>query len=182
MKCNITWLSVTTSTNNAARALLESSQSSDEMSVIAASKQLCGRGQGDHEWISDEGKNLTFSILLRHPFKSLGTEDSLKIINTCVCPVIQEFLLGEGIISSVKAPNDIWVSDKKICGILIENIISGSEIKACIIGVGLNLNQTEFPSDLPNPVSLKQLTGKEYKPETVLSGLVDSFCKKNLEK
>jgi len=174
------WYDIADSTNNAARKLLESGENIDIMSVVAARKQTCGRGQGNHSWTSEPGQNLTFSIAVSGKYcKKLK---SLSDINAWICPVLCEFLEEVGIHPRVKLPNDICVEDRKICGILVENSFLQGRINATIIGVGLNLNQTEWPDNLPNPVSLKELTGKNYKPEDVLSELVNKFCKKNFGK
>lgn len=75
----------------------------------------------------------------------------------------------------VKWPNDVYIGDKKICGILIENTLSNNNIKNCIIGVGLNVNQTEFFSDAPNPASLKHFLGRDLDKEDVLAHILDNF-------
>lgn len=170
---SILWSNSLDSTNKEAVRLLQAGSLTDKLSFIAALEQTSGRGQGDHIWTSAPGENLTFSVVLQDPgFCDAGT---LDLINSYVCPVIRRFLQEEGIESWVKAPNDIWVGDRKICGILIENFIIGSRVEASIIGIGLNLNQESWPSDIPNPVSLFQLNGKKYKPEDVLLRLVPMF-------
>ena len=77
---------------------------------------------------------------------------------------LRRYLLRKRVSARIKWPNDIYVGDRKICGILIENILHGPEVSSSIVGIGLNLNQTEFPPDLPNPVSLSLLTGRSYDP------------------
>lgn len=160
--------------------MLEADSFTDNMSLVAARKQTAGRGQGSHLWHSEDGANLTFSIVLVPGERGISVSDR-QLINSFVCPVICDFLEQEGVSAWVKAPNDIWIGDRKICGILIENILSGANIRASIIGVGLNLNQTVWPEDLPNPVSLKQLTGKSFKPDEVLARLENAFRKKKSE-
>ena len=162
---DILWLDTVNSTNDAVRERLESL---DNLSIIAAENQLSGRGQGDHLWISEAGMNLTFSIALRFgDSRRLPARDE-QLINGFVTPAICSFLSSEGVISRVKKPNDIYVGDRKICGILVENILEGQYVRDSIVGVGLNLNQTEFPSNLPNPVSLRLLTGKRYDTKETL--------------
>lgn len=170
---NILWYNSLDSTNKEAVRLLKAGSLTDNLSFIAAREQTCGRGQGDHSWTSFPGENLTFSVVLRQPgFCDAG---SLALINDYVCPAIQKFLAEEGVSSWIKDPNDIWVEDRKICGILIENFLLGSVLQASIIGIGLNLNQSEWPSDIPNPISLYQITGKKYNPEDVLVRLAPMF-------
>ena len=88
------------------------------------------------------------------------------------------YLLEKGIEARIKWPNDIWVGDKKICGILIENILDGSFIRDSIIGIGFNLNEDKWPEDLPNPVSLHNLTGKEYSTDAELVLLTNKICRR----
>ena len=95
---------------------------------------------------------------------------------TCATTLgIRDYLLSHGIEARIKWPNDIWVGDKKICGILIENILDGTGIGASIIGIGLNLNETGWPADLPNPVSLSELTGKRYDCREELEALAEKI-------
>ncbi len=169
---NIIWLPEAESTNRSVRERIDGC---DNMSVIAAVEQTAGRGQGSNTWFATKGLNLTFSFLYR-PLK-LGTDNILLI--TCATTLgIRDYLLGHGIEADIKWPNDIWVKGRKICGILIENILEGRQIQSSIIGVGFNLNQMEWPSDLPNPVSLKQLTGRHYSPESELEALMDKICRR----
>ena len=171
------WLEETDSTN---RALRRHIGDYDSLSFLAAYGQTAGRGQGDHTWFSTPGKNLTFSYLLRyseflgHP---LATDDALLI--TCVTTLgIRDYLLTHGVKADIKWPNDIWVDGKKICGILIENILEDGAIRESIIGVGLNLNETGWPEELPNPVSLTELTGKTYDPAAELEALSNEICRR----
>lgn len=166
------WLSTTDSTN---RALREASSGLDNLSVIATREQTAGRGQGTHTWHSEPGLNLTFSLLFRP--KDLHTEDIILI--TCGTTLgIRDYLLSRGVESRIKWPNDIWVKDRKICGILIENKLDGTRVAESIIGIGFNLNETQWPADLPNPVSLKQLTGKDYETHAELEALAEKICRR----
>lgn len=148
---------------------------SDNLSIIAARGQTAGRGQGDHRWHSTPGQNLTFSILYRFegPYR-LAASDALLITQVTTL-ALRDYLLGHGVEARIKWPNDIWVGDRKICGILIENILEGASILAGIVGIGLNLNETDWPADLPNPVSLRELTGRSYEPEIELRVLQDGL-------
>ena len=132
---------------------------------MAAREQTAGRGQGTHTWYSTKGKNLTFSILYNP--EMLLAQDMILI--TCATTLgIRDYLREKGVTARIKWPNDIWVGDRKICGILIENILDGKRIRHSIIGIGLNLNEKDWPSDLPNPVSLGNITGKTYDTDTEL--------------
>ena len=131
---------------------------------LYAGYQTAGRGQTGNGWESEEGKNLICSILL-------PPNKNLYFLNIAVSVAIIR-LIGEQF--TIKWPNDIYWQDKKLAGILLENAIVGSEIKYSIAGIGLNVNQTVFTSDAPNPVSLKQITGKEYNVDQLMTELLDA--------
>ncbi|MCQ2183213.1 MAG: biotin--[acetyl-CoA-carboxylase] ligase [Bacteroidales bacterium] len=171
-RANIIWHEELDSTNSELRRHISEF---DNLSAVACVGQKSGRGQGDHTWFSTPGKNLTFSILYRHE----GLEAGDAILITCVTTLaIRDYLLSHGIEARIKWPNDIWVGDRKICGILIENIIEGPSIKESIVGIGLNLNEENWPGNLPNPVSLKELTGATYSPSEELEKLHDEICRR----
>ena len=166
---DIRWFDTVESTNDEARKALGGL---DNLSVIAARCQTAGRGQGDHTWHSRPGENLTFTVVLKFggegAIATLAVRDVL-LITESVTLALRKYLKGKGVAARIKWPNDIYVEDRKICGILIENILHGQEVAASIVGIGLNLNQTEFPPDIPNPVSLSLLTGRRYDPERELA-------------
>ena len=164
---DIRWYDTVESTNDEARKAIEGL---DNLSVIAARCQTAGRGQGDHKWHSRPGENLTFTVVLKFGDGALAPLDArdLLVITETVTLALRRYLIGKGVKARIKWPNDIYVGDRKICGILIENILHGPEVAASIVGIGFNLNQKEFPPDLPNPVSLSLLTGKRYDPEKEL--------------
>lgn len=169
---DILWTALAESTNKSIRERIDSC---DNMSVIAAEEQTAGRGQGSHTWYSTRGLNLTFSILYKPV--DLTTDDMLLL--TCATTLgIRDYLLGKGVEAGIKWPNDIWVNGKKICGILIENILDGKKISRSIIGIGFNLNETDWPDYLPNPVSLRQLTGEEYDTRAELEELMYKICRR----
>ena len=162
------------STNNFLKNSLSNSKPLPEGTVIMAESQFAGRGQQQNRWHSEPGKNLTFSLLLKPVFLPLSQQFeltravSLGIINAL------EPLLGNNL--KIKWPNDIYYSDKKLGGILIENLVQGEQIKNSVIGIGLNINQDTFPLDLPHAVSLKQILHKDYD----LKFLLSEICK-NIE-
>ncbi len=168
MAVRILWHKCLDSTNSEVRRRISQL---DNLSVTAAWSQSAGRGQADHKWHSATGENLTFTLLLKFtPESPLKARDALLLTET-ITFALREFLASEGVISRIKWPNDIYVGELKICGILIENILEGDDVAASIIGVGLNLNQTVFPPDIPNPTSLALLTGRRYSPEAALEKL-----------
>lgn len=138
----------------------------EELTTVMADYQSAGKGQRGNSWESEAGKNLLFSFVLYPSFLEARQQ---FVLSQIVSLAIKEELERWTDEVSIKWPNDIYWRDKKLCGILIENELSGSRIKRCIAGVGLNVNQSEFHSDAPNPVSLLQITGKETDSPTLLS-------------
>ena len=151
----------TDSTNTLLKELLARGEWPENEHFLYAGYQTAGRGQTGNGWESEEGKNLLCSILL-------PPRQNLFELNVVVAVAVRR-LLGDGF--TIKWPNDIYWGDKKIAGILIENAIIGNELKYSIAGIGLNVNQTEWRSDAPNPVSLKQITGKAYSIDEMMQGL-----------
>lgn len=173
LKARIIWFEELDSTNSELRRHISEY---DNMSIVATMRQSKGRGQGDHSWYSSPCTNLTFSVLYRYD-GTLEVKDCLLITEVTTL-AIRDFLLTEGIEARIKWPNDIWVGDRKICGILIENILDGSLVRESIVGIGLDLNETGWPEDLPNPVSLKELTGKDYDLKSSLEKLAEAICRR----
>jgi len=170
------WLDRVDSTNTV--CMKKAQEGEPEGYTVAAFFQEQGRGQRGNSWESEEGKNLTFSLLLRPSFLKVEEQFSLsKVVALSICDWIEM----QGVKAKIKWPNDIYVDDKKIAGILIENNFSGSALDVSVIGIGLNLNQEVFPADLPNPTSMWQLTNKQYRPEIVLSELVVSIQMRYLQ-
>ena len=161
-RCEIIWLDKVSSTNEYVKMNLENL---DNLTVVSAMEQTDGKGQGDHKWISEPGKNLILSILLKEPKVAAGSQ---KIISDLAAESVRELLSRHGIDAWIKPPNDIWVYKKKICGILIEHALLSGRISWSILGVGLNVNQTVFPSDLPNPTSMA-MEGHSGNPEEILT-------------
>jgi BirA family biotin operon repressor/biotin-[acetyl-CoA-carboxylase] ligase len=168
------------STNSFVRAMLQeeatgqvvSANSFSGFTLVVADDQTKGRGQQGNGWETEKGKNLTFSLLC-HPDFILASRQWL--ISQCMAVAIQQTLSRyvEGV--EVKWPNDIYVGDHKISGTLIECDLQGKHISNCIIGVGININQTVFRSDAPNPTSLQLLTGRPHDREEILSSLLSQF-------
>lgn len=150
----------------------------DELLAIVADYQTAGKGCGANTWESERGKNLTFSMLI-HPTEIHASRQFLisEMVSVALCETLAQYLEPMAAKKSlrIKWPNDIYYGDQKICGILIENLLQGSTIKDSIIGIGLNVNQREFKSDAPNPVSLYQLTGKETDLGELLKAFLAAF-------
>jgi BirA family biotin operon repressor/biotin-[acetyl-CoA-carboxylase] ligase len=147
----------TDSTNKYAAGLIAENKVSSS-TLIYTLHQNSGKGLGKNTWHSQADKNLLFSLVV---FYEIKAEEHFKL-NMIVSLAICEFLLLKGIEVKIKWPNDIYCQNRKIAGILIENNIYGNLIKSSVIGVGLNLNQTEFPQELENPISLKQIKNTTY--------------------
>mgnify|MGYP002624273739 FL=1 len=160
-KPDIRWLKVTDSTNNRA---LEGIPTEKDKTVWAAEFQTAGRGQRGNKWTSAEAQNLMFSILLKPDF--ILAKDQF-IVSVIVTLGLESYLKTKGVETKIKWPNDIYAQDRKICGILIEHGISGDMLSSSVCGIGLNINQKEFPKDLPNPTSLileLERNGKKDQP------------------
>ncbi|MFS4457264.1 biotin--[acetyl-CoA-carboxylase] ligase [Maribacter sp. 2304DJ31-5] len=168
-------LDATESTNSYLKGLLGHDELGD-FTVVLTDNQTKGRGQINASWSSEPGKNLTFSVLKF--FNGIGPQHQF-LINVCVSLAIYDALAAVGVPRlSIKWPNDILSGASKICGILIENLISGQEIKSTIIGIGLNVNQTVFSKGL-NASSIKLQLGMEVNKEELLE-LILSMLKESL--
>jgi BirA family biotin operon repressor/biotin-[acetyl-CoA-carboxylase] ligase len=123
-------------------------------------------------WFSEKGKNLLFSLLIYPDNVEANAQFIIsRIASLAVKNTLDQFTDD----IRIKWPNDIYWKDKKIAGILIENDISGRVITNSIIGIGININQDQFPEELPNPVSLKQVTGSEFDRDYILDNFVREF-------
>ena len=151
---------ITASTNDDAR-----DEKYREGDVVWADFQTAGRGQRGHVWHSQKGENLTFSVVLEPLFVPIAEQFSVSEV---VALSLVDMLAEYGIEAKIKWTNDIYVGDKKLVGILIEHSLSSATLRRTIVGVGINVNQTEFDSSIPNPVSMAQLLGKQLDAEEVL--------------
>lgn len=174
---NLIHLSETESTNQYLSNLLRKEELV-EGTTIVADLQTAGKGQGDSFWESEKGKNLTFSIVLYPDF--LEAQDQFLIsqfISLAIIDTISSRIKN----TSIKWPNDIYVDDKKIAGILIENVLCGKNIESSVIGIGLNVNQDVFLSDAPNPISLKQLTNEHFDLTLLLEEIRGNIFKRYMQ-
>lgn len=157
-------IQATPSTNSYLRQLL-SEEKLEEGTIVITNHQTAGRGQRGNTWESEKGKNLTFSMVLHPSFIPIHEQFILsQIVSLAIKTVLDEYKMG----ITIKWPNDIYWQEKKICGILIENALSEDRIENCIIGIGLNINQKQFNSDAPNPISLTHITKKNQELEPIL--------------
>lgn len=168
---NIIELDVVDSTNNYASDLI-TKNAALEGTVVVAHFQGEGKGQRGNVWTSEPGKNLTFSLILK-PKKVTPSEAFVisKIVSLAICKYL-ETVVEEDVF--IKWPNDIYVGQKKICGILIENQFRGKNFESSIIGIGLNVNQSNF-QNLPRVTSLILELKKELGLRSVLDDLLKSI-------
>ncbi|MBO2523424.1 MAG: biotin--[acetyl-CoA-carboxylase] ligase [Bacteroidetes bacterium] len=142
--------------------------------VVVAAHQTAGRGMDKNRWESEAGKNLLFSIALNVNF--LEAENQFKIsqaVSVAIVETLSPFVDDKRLF--IKWPNDIYFGDKKLAGMLIQNTIEGRMMGVSIIGIGLNVNQIEFPKDIPNPISLKMISGQDFDLDNLLNQLVSSI-------
>lgn len=160
-------LNETDSTNRYLQQLCQETGNNkvEEFTTICADYQTAGKGQRGNSWEAAKGANLLFSFVCYPTFVPIRQQFVLsQLISLGIKETLDEYCSD----ISIKWPNDIYWKEKKICGILIENDLQGNSIGRCISGIGLNINQEVFLSDAPNPISLKQITGKHYQRETIL--------------
>ena len=172
------------STNNEIRRMLTGCKLAGETLVVSASDQYAGRGQKGHSWESSPGKNISFSLLC-HPECVRPSEQFIlsQAIALSVLDSLNEIDTESGFPSvsgvhggySVKWPNDIYHEKSKICGILIECDIQGKSLKNCIIGVGLNVNQTDFCEYRPTATSLHMIYGHEFEICPLMDSIISRF-------
>ena len=135
--------------------------------TIRTDFQTAGRGQAGNSWESEEGKNLLFSTLLRYEGIHAAKQWRLSmLVAVALWDTLAKYVPQERL--SIKWPNDIYFGDKKLVGILIENSLTGQYVGYSIAGIGVNVNQTEWQSNAPNPISMKQIMGKGYDVEEVM--------------
>ena len=155
------------STNTTAAALPR--EELRDKTVVLTYRQAAGRGQGSNTWESEPGKNISVSIVFCPRACEASRQFAVSMVIALGC---RDFIRKFTEDCTVKWPNDIYVGECKIAGILIEHCISGNRIASSVCGIGLNVNQKQFCSDAPNPVSLLQLTGKELNIQQALEMLL----------
>ena len=131
----------------------------ENFTTVVTKQQTAGKGQMGSKWASEKHKNLTVSIFIKHKNSRITDQNYL---NFAICLAIYNLLLDKKVSQlSIKWPNDILSANKKICGVLIENSIKNHQLYSSVIGIGLNVNQQVFSSDLLNATSIKNSTNKE---------------------
>ena len=158
------------STNEVAQDLLQSG--AKEGTLVITDDQFAGKGQAGNKWRSFPGQNLTFSLILRPNFL-LPSEQFLVtvVLSLGIKEALEEILPGD---VKIKWPNDIFFNNEKIAGLLIENVLRGNYYDSCVAGIGLNVNQSEFPDDI-TATSIKLATNQELELNLMLNSLIKSI-------
>jgi BirA family biotin operon repressor/biotin-[acetyl-CoA-carboxylase] ligase len=168
-------LSAIDSTNSFLKELALNS-AVENFTVVVTDRQLKGRGQQGNGWVSESFKDLVFSVFVTFDFFKVSDN---KFLNFAVSLAIFDALKEEDIPAiSIKWPNDILSGNKKICGVLIENSLKGTEISSSVIGIGLNVNQTSFPDSLKKASSLKLLSARDFELDKLLKSIVSKLKSK----
>ena len=163
----IYYIEHTTSTNDEVR-----NPKYGHLDAVWAEHQSAGRGQRGHSWHSQQGENLTFSVVLTPTFLPIHEQFLLsEIVALSLVHTLREY----GIECRIKWTNDIYAGDNKIVGILIEHALSGDTLARTIAGIGLNVNQREFPRDLPNPTSMACERGQLFNREDVIKRVMQNL-------
>ena len=148
------------STNNYAMATVHAGMAIHG-AVWFAKEQTAGKGQRGKHWISEKGKNIALSLVLEPERLSIKSQFQLSAVVSITCFEFFSKYAGEE--TTIKWPNDLFWRDRKAGGILIENVLQGKTWRWAVVGIGININQTKFEKAITNPVSLKQITGKNFK-------------------
>lgn len=168
-------LEQTDSTN----AFLQRKQSETDIRnwVVSADEQTAGKGMGSNTWESEAGKNLTFSFALDMGFLPAERQFLLSVaVPLGIVEVLDTMLPAEKL--NIKWPNDIYYENNKLAGILINSTIKAGMMDVSIVGIGLNVNQTQFHDWPTHPVSMRMITGKEYDLRLLLGKIAESINNK----
>ncbi|MEA2043216.1 MAG: biotin--[acetyl-CoA-carboxylase] ligase [Bacteroidota bacterium] len=162
----------TKSTNSYAQEYIKS-EPTEDFTCFVADEQTAGKGQRGNSWYSTPGESLTFSIALKPNLKTVKQFMLSKVVSLSIVSYFSKY----GDLFSIKWPNDIYYNNRKLCGILIENSLSGNKIKKSIVGIGINIDNRQFPENLLHPISLTQITEKKHNTEQILNGLLREIKK-----
>jgi len=161
------------STNAEAKRQINSGTATDGM-VITTDWQTNGVGQYDRPWSSERGQNIMMTLILKP--NDLKAIDQFYL-NMVVGVALQNIVAQYADTASIKWPNDIYIGDKKVAGILIQNYVQGAYIKSSIIGMGINVGQKKWPSDIPNPTSLEIATQQSLDRNVLLAEILEAISK-----
>ena len=158
----------------------------EEFTVVSAASQTAGVGQRGSHWESQPGENLTFSMVLKPTFLSAARQYELtKAVALGIVDWVRPVMAATASALAtpaqavrIKWPNDIYVGQRKLCGVLVSNHVGDGVLRSSVVGVGLNVNQTQFGAWVPNPVSLAMLTGVRHDTRMCLEGLADALARR----
>ena len=169
MPYNLKKFKEVSSTNGLMKEYLDAGSLEDN-TVFMTESQTAGRGQGDNKWQSEPFKNILASV-----YKKLHLPvEHHYLLNMSIAVSICKYLEELNVKALIKWPNDIYINNNKLAGLLVENRMLGKNITSTIIGIGLNVNQVSFPKELPNPVSLQIVLNKELNLNSVCEGLFNN--------
>ena len=172
MGCQQIRLDSVDSTNNYTATLTNGNV--PEGTVVITREQTAGRGQRANSWVSESGKNLTVTYVLRPKFLRISDQFILnKAIALAVNKAIQHFVPHKDV--QIKWPNDIFLQNKKVAGILLETSMQGGHIVSCLAGIGINVNQQHFQANSGNPISLIEVLGHEINLDDLLDVLSENL-------
>lgn len=161
------------STNLEARRLVEAGQAALHKTVLLAHEQTAGRGRRGRQWSSPAGENLYVSLILEPKLPVEAVSALTLVTGLAVAESIRELTGADALI---KWPNDIVIAGKKVCGILAEMVLDGTNLKAVIVGVGINVGQREFPAELADTATgLEQACGKKVSSQELLKAILERF-------
>jgi BirA family biotin operon repressor/biotin-[acetyl-CoA-carboxylase] ligase len=160
------------SSNNYAMGLIHEGMASDGL-ICLARHQWAGKGQRGKTWLSEPGQNLTMSLVIIP--SSLQISHQFLFSAAVALGILDQVRLFEVKNWTIKWPNDIFWNDRKAAGILIESIIQGNDWPWAVVGIGMNLNQESFPEEIPNAISLKQITATQYDPVELARSLLSTI-------
>lgn len=149
-----------------------------EGDVVWAGQQTAGRGQRGHKWLGGEGENLMFTAIFEPRFLPPVRQ---FLFSEAVALAIVDAMREWGIEAKIKWTNDIYVGDSKLAGILIEHRLVRGELARSIAGIGLNVNQTVFDDSLPNPVSMAQISGRQFDCREVLDSVAEKLQQRYMQ-
>ncbi len=155
------------STNSFMKELLKKNLLT-EGAVILADYQTNGRGQGSNKWYGKRGLNIMMSLFFKPEIKAQHHFFLTEFISLAIIDILKSYNLA----AKIKWPNDIYVENKKIAGILIENTLENDTIKFSIAGIGLNVNEALFPNELPDAVSMKMIIRHSINRKLLIEKLI----------
>ena len=175
MDINVINISEIDSTNSYAVGLIEKGKA-NEGDVVVTKSQKQGKGQGENHWESEPNKNITGTLILEPIFISPSRQFVLtQLISLSIISILDNYLSKYNTNSSIKWPNDIYIGNKKIAGILFQNFVVGESLTYSVIGIGININQKKFSLKTGNPIALIEYLKEEVDTNDILNEILEDF-------